>query len=64
MEDRLIEWAVNKGFGCWYCGRKDIENLRFSLEFDTPVHLSCIEKALKQDPNDEEAIVFWREFNA
>jgi hypothetical protein len=43
------------GEGCWFCGDKGDEPLVFDMEFDTPVHLSCIRKALEEDPNHGEA---------
>ena len=46
---------------CWYCFEQD-ENLVFSVEFDTYLHLSCLRIAL-HDQNDEEAKIFAREFN-
>jgi len=45
--------------GCWYCGRKHGVDLAFSCEWDTMVHISCIEK---QSKDDMEASFFAREF--
>ena len=40
--------------GCWYCHHDTPQGLVFDFEFDTFVHLSCLNEAVK-DPNDEEA---------
>lgn len=46
--------------GCWYCHTED-ENLVFSLEFDTFVHVKCIQAAIEADPTDREARFFKKE---
>lgn len=58
----LLKSAVENGFGCWYCGGKEGEDLVFSFEFDTPVHLSCAETAYNEDNDDLEAKIIIREF--
>jgi len=40
--------------GCWFCYR-ETNNLVFDTEFDTYVHIECIEKALKENLNHPEA---------
>ncbi len=36
--------------GCWFCHQDDeYELLVFDSDFDTAVHKSCIEEALKKD---------------
>lgn len=45
--------SPNQG-GCWYCNDDAPQGLVFDTEFDTFVHLSCLNEAVK-DPNDEEA---------
>jgi len=48
--------------GCWYCYNKDnLNDMEFSFEWDTNVHLECLKEAL-QDPNNEEAKIIAREF--
>ena len=56
----MLETAIEFGFGCWYCGGKDGQDLLFSIEFDTPVHEHCLKKALKND-DDMEAKIMARE---
>ena len=51
----------NEG-GCWYCFQKD-DDLLFSWEFDTFVHLECIRHAAKKNPQDREAQIFLSEFS-
>lgn len=46
--------------GCWYCHHKD-SDLVFSREWDSCVHIYCIQNAITRDPNDEEADIFARE---
>ncbi|ASF41462.1 hypothetical protein CEH05_07580 [Halobacillus halophilus] len=48
--------------GCWYCETFDA-HLFASHEFDTNVHLNCIQTALAKDPEDPEAQIFKREFS-
>jgi hypothetical protein len=50
-----------KGGGCWYCGSEDYYLMDFSFEWDTLVHICCIEKACKDDPTDQEAQIFYKE---
>lgn len=59
----LLENAIHMGYGCWYCGGKEGEDLVFSMEFDTPVHKSCAYGALSRDKNNEEAKLFIEEFD-
>lgn len=40
--------------GCWFCFHDTEQGMVFDREFDTAVHLSCLNEALK-DPLDEEA---------
>lgn len=47
-------------FNCWYCGKSDDE-LTFSWEFDTPVHVTCVEKEIEKDPDNTEAQIMHRE---
>lgn len=49
--------------GCWYCN-SDAEPLAFSCEFDTNLHLSCLEQAFEENPNDPEVQVFVAELGA
>ncbi len=46
--------------GCWYC-HDDSLPLAFSCEFDTFIHLRCLEEAVVADPNDREAAIIARE---
>lgn len=48
--------------GCWFCDRTDGDDWAFSFEWDTPVHLSCVKKVLKQDPYHQEAVLMAKEF--
>ncbi len=41
-------------YPCWFCGCKD-GRMEFSLEFDTPVHMSCVRR--EADQNNPEAIL-------
>jgi len=43
--------------GCWYCETED-DDLVYDCEFDTMVHIKCIEEALQRNPNDAEAKFF------
>jgi len=45
--------------GCWYCGEDQTDT--FSGEFDTNLHLECLEKHLKEYPDDPEAKIMYRE---
>lgn len=47
--------------GCWYCFTTE-DGLVFSREFDTYLHLLCLERYLKANPTDEEALIFQSEF--
>lgn len=40
--------------GCWFC-HTDNQPLVFDCEFDTFVHLTCLQRALAMNPNDPEA---------
>lgn len=40
---------------CWFCQKED-DSLTFDIEFDTPVHVDCINKALQENPDHPEAI--------
>jgi len=40
--------------GCWFCHHDTQQGMVFDFEFDTWVHLSCLNEAVK-NPNDEEA---------
>lgn len=40
--------------GCWYCGMEG-DWLYMCREFDTLVHPVCVARALKHNPDDEEA---------
>lgn len=43
--------------GCWYCHTDDGDML-FSTEFDTYVHMKCLEATVAEnDPNDREAAI-------
>ena len=54
-----VETAYPHEGGCWYCCTKD-DDLVFCCEFDTYVHLECLEEALK-DPDNREAQIMKRE---
>lgn len=57
-QQRQEEYGFKEEDGlCWFCNNNgDVQEHRvFDVEFDTPVHLSCIRSALKADPNDAEA---------
>lgn len=41
--------------GCWFCYRTDGDDMEFDTEFDTFVHVSCIQRALAEDPDHPEA---------
>ena len=63
IDDNSIETEAPVDTRCQYCrlGVGDLVNdndLVFSIEFDTYVHLSCITEALKKDPSDREALIF------
>lgn len=59
----LVPGATGPGQGgCWYCFTKE-DGLVFSREFDTYLHLPCLERYLKANPNDEEALIIQSEFN-
>lgn len=47
---------------CWYCHGAPGDDLVFSWEFDTFVHLTCIRARVAEDPSDDEAAIFAREF--
>lgn len=47
---------------CWYCHCPPGDDLVFSWEFDTFVHLGCIRDRLSSDPTDREAAILGREF--
>ena len=47
---------------CWYCYSPPGDDLVFSWEFDTAVHLSCIRDRVTSDPTDREAHILAREF--
>ena len=49
--------SPSKG-GCWYCFIQD-DKLLFDTEFDTFVHLSCVEKAVRNEPEDPEARIIY-----
>ena len=49
--------------GCWYCHQVDDE-LTFSAEFDTFVHVGCIKETHFADPEDREAAIMWRELGS
>jgi hypothetical protein len=51
----LLETAIKLGYGCWYCGGKEGDDLLFSIEFDTPVHERCLRGALARDKHGDEA---------
>ena len=52
------------GFDCWYCDKGiSAGSLAFSREWDTPVHIKCIENRLKEYPKDPECHIFCREFS-
>ena len=57
----ILERAIKAGYGCWYCGGKNGDDLDFSIEFDTPVHKSCVREVLSKDKKDLEAKIFARE---
>lgn len=59
----LLKMATQNGYGCWYCGGKEGEDLVFSIEFDTPVHKSCAYGALNRNKHDQEAQIFVNEFD-
>ena len=44
---------TNAGNGCWFCGLVD-EELVFDYEFDTYVHIACIQQVLKEGDEDDE----------
>lgn len=48
--------------GCWYCWTAE-DGLVFSIEFDTYLHLICLERFFKANPTDEEALIFQSEFH-
>lgn len=41
--------------GCWFCYDDAPQGLVLDSEFDTFVHLSCLNKELKENPSNEEA---------
>jgi len=44
--------------GCWFCYTDDEnEELVYDDEFDTNVHKSCIREALKEHPQNNEALL-------
>lgn len=53
--------------GCWYCHEDDEkEKLFFCWEFDTFIHISCIEKRIKEveksNQLDQELEIIRKEF--
>jgi hypothetical protein len=46
---------------CWYCHCPPGDDLVFSWEFDTYVHLSCLRERIEHDPSDREAHIMGRE---
>jgi hypothetical protein len=40
--------------GCWFCWT-DVGNMVFDMEWDTYVHIECIRKVLRKDPEHPEA---------
>lgn len=47
---------------CWYCRKEDnLEDMTFSIEFDTCVHFNCAKEALDRDKNDREAQIICKE---
>lgn len=49
--------------GCWYCG-DDQGEMYFSSEFDTYLHLKCLQKEINfHDPDDMETKIMAREFD-
>lgn len=47
---------------CWYCHCPPGDDLVFSWEFDTFVHLACIRDRISTEPHDREAAILSREF--
>lgn len=47
--------------GCWYC-HTNAGKMYFSREFDCFLHIECLQKRLKEQPEDKEAEIFAREF--
>lgn len=47
--------------GCWFC-YTDEGQMAFSTEFDTWLHLECLNEALEDDPKHPEALIIKREF--
>lgn len=45
------------GKDCWFCDQSGVEELIFDIEFNTPVHKSCIINKLKEDRTNTEALV-------
>lgn len=48
--------------GCWFCVTDNDGDWAFSIEFDTWLHLSCLRKALAEDPDNCEAQIMAEEF--
>jgi hypothetical protein len=48
--------VVPQNNGCWFCHQKD-GDLNFCFEFDTYLHLECLELAALTDSNDEVQIM-------
>lgn len=57
MYECIMEWLnytePNNG-GCWFCNHKNDEMV-FDMEFDTYLHLGCLESELKNNPDNKEA---------
>lgn len=52
------------GSNCWFCDGPCCEDVdEFSLEFDAPLHLACLRRAVATiTPGDRETMIFAREF--
>ncbi len=57
MSDKQkVQGKIQPGHGgCWFCYRDDGDDLTFDTEWDTFVHVSCIQRTLAADPEHPEA---------
>lgn len=47
--------------GCWFCGRRG-EEVYFSMEFDSFLHIECLLKTKREDLDGRETDIIFREF--
>ena len=58
----VVQLAPANADVCWYCFGPVGDDLVFSWEFDTCVHLHCIRDRVTNSPDDLEAAILAQEF--